>query len=205
MTIRRALPTVPVVLCLAASAQADPLPDTTGDRVPVAIRSASVPLDVDVYPRDANVRRDRPVSSCSTPCELTLPRGRYRLFVHRTPDTLAGGRGLDVEDPVTLTLSPKGPAQRNIGLTLAIVGSVAMVLGAGMAIAGVDVEKEPGRAAAAGGLLFGGAALTAIGWVSFGLGRRPGLSMQPHGSSPSTPEPRRETSGGPWLALRGSF
>lgn len=188
------------VLLLAASAHADPIPSPPRDGVAVRIVSPDVPVQVDVVARDDARDAEHFVSRCSTPCSLTLFPGRYRLFVHRTPDTLAGSRKVDIEGPTSVTLEPKGPSQRNIGLTLGIVGSVAVIFGVGMVLGGVDFKDDPGRATVAASLLVGGMIATPVGWVMFGLGRRPGMSVDPREGPSVASEPRVG-----WIALRRSF
>lgn len=193
------------VLLVASSAHADPIPSTPPDGVAVEIVSPGVSVELDVIVLDESMDVDRFVSRCSTPCRLTLPMGRYRLFVHRTSNTLAGRRKLDIGGPTTVVLEPKGPSQRNIGLTLGIVGSVALIFGVGMALGGANFQEDPERATIAASLLVGGLIATPVGWVMFGVGRRPGMTVEPRGRPSAASESRAEVGGSAWIALRTAF
>jgi hypothetical protein len=151
-------------------------------RVPVALRGEVAPLWVDMYPPDAKVNEDLPIARCTTPCVAHLWRGRYRLFVHETPETNAGSRVVDIETPGDLVVHPRSPSMGPVGLTLGIAGPVAAIAGIALLLGGGCggcSQSEPSVEIAGAGLLLGGLVATPIGWVMFGRSRHPGVSTKP--------------------------
>jgi hypothetical protein len=183
---------------VAGTASADPvsrrfLPDRDGvvqSTVPVTVVGENgESFVVGVHPEDPGVSA-MPfyVAQCRTPCTVEVPRGHYRIFVAETPGTFGGGRRELVDAPMRLTMIPRVREQRPIGLALGILGPVALFVGTGLLLAGLDQAVEESCAGCShhdsnealfgAALLLSGAAITPIGWVLFGKSFHPAIEVE---------------------------
>jgi hypothetical protein len=161
-----------------ASAQAVPQ-----GSVPIAVYPSTPALRFELQLPDSR----RPVALCQGACTAYLPPGRYRLFVHPSHDTRAGGRTVKIEGPSMVELTPRSEASYQTGLTLGIVGSALVLVSMVTLVSGAMRNNDGDFDNDSDGDLLGlsliglltGAVLTPIGWVSFGRSLRPGAKVQP--------------------------
>jgi hypothetical protein len=184
--------------------------------VPVVIRGEKEPLLVELYHPKAKPQVDAPIARCTVPCRAMVPAGRYKLYVHETEGTVDGSRTIDISQPVTLTVGPKGYGQRVGGLVLALTGSTMLISGIVLAAVITCVEDGSSRSCgtdsqetAAVALVLGGLVATPVGWIMFGNSLRPGLTQTApqYGVAP-TLFPSRATGANdhlPGLVFNGRF
>ena len=146
-----------------------------------------------IYPEWVKPGAGPPLARCTTPCQLSMQRGRYRLDVEASETTLEGNRVVDIGEPARLVVAPRHPAQRSAGLALGIAGSAALVVGSilvlvalndtnSCALDGFNCTRSiahPSEAVAGVLLILGGGVATPIGWVMFGKSHRPAIDVEP--------------------------
>ncbi|HEX4478980.1 MAG TPA: hypothetical protein VH142_28045, partial [Polyangiaceae bacterium] len=104
----------------------------TASAAPVAVyvgTDTGEPAVIGIYPEWVKPGHGSPLARCTTPCQLEMQRGRYRIDVEASDATLEGNRVVDIAEPSRLVVTPRHPAQRSVGLALGLVGSAAVVGG----------------------------------------------------------------------------
>jgi hypothetical protein len=145
-----------------------------------------------VYPDWATPGSVPPLAQCRMPCGFQMQRGRYRIEVQETEDTLGGSRPVSIEGPSRLLVTPRDRGKRTAGLVLGIGGIVAVIAGLGIIVHSVANSRYVSSdcsgewcsrwnsESTAGLLVFvAGCAMTPIGWVMFGKSFRPAIDVQP--------------------------
>jgi hypothetical protein len=146
---------------------------------------------VALYPEYVAPGTAPPIAHCTLPCGFQMPRGRYRLEVAETSNTLGGSRSILIDGPSKLVVTPRDRGKRTMGLVLGIGGIVAVVAGIGLIADGVHtvyrcdssgfcdsrVTTFSGEAGAGLALFLAGAAITPIGWVMFGKSFHPAVDV----------------------------
>jgi hypothetical protein len=119
-----------------------------------------------------------------------MQRGRYRIEVIESEDTLSGSRPVSVDGPVRLVITPRDRTKRTMGLTLGIGGAVAVVVGIALLAHGSSevpatcdsqgyCSRDWNTEMTTGGLVaLAGAIMTPIGWVMFGKSARPAIDVE---------------------------
>lgn len=106
----------------------------------VEMRSSGAPLEVrlDDYPsRNA-------AFACRTPCELSVPSGRYRLAVGEPGRTPVNTRVIDLySDRIRVAIDPPPMRLRTFGLIATPGGIAAMGLGIGGIVLGAILASPP--------------------------------------------------------------
>jgi hypothetical protein len=158
---------------------------------------------VALYPEWAAPGSVPPIARCTLPCGFQMPRGRYRLEVAETPNTLGGSRPVTVDGPMRLVVTPRDRTKRTMGLVLGIGGIVAVVAGIGLIADGlhtyyacnvntdvcVHTSTFSNEAGAGLAVFLAGAAITPIGWVMFGKSFRPAVDVE-HAGAAAVPRAR---------------
>jgi hypothetical protein len=162
----------------------------TGDEGEVA--------NVALYPEWVAPGSAPALAHCTLPCGFQMPRGRYRLEVAESPNTLGGSRSITIDGPSRLVVTPRDRGKRTMGLVLGIGGVVAVVAGIALMADGVStyyrcdlngggpctqVASFSGEASAGLAVFLVGAAMTPIGWVMFGKSFRPAVDVQHPGAA----------------------
>jgi hypothetical protein len=145
-------------------------------------------LTYEVYPARAKPGRDRPLVTCGGACRLALRPGKYRVRLRSTPTTSGGERLFEIEESSQVLVSPRSSAAAYFGLSLGIVGSVAVFSGAvllGPSVISANChdgdrcEDHETQGAIGLGLLVAGAVATPIGWRMFARNLRPRAEVIP--------------------------
>lgn len=177
--------------------------------VPVMVHGDAPGLHYQLLPD----RRDaEPIAECPAECTIYVPRGRYRLRVAETDDTRAGTRTIEVEGPTAAYVEPRTKSARDVGLTLGVLGSVLVIVGAIGIIASVDRPGHHDSLDAGGDVallaFIGGAIMCPIGWVNFGRSS-PSVETSPLVEAPTPtrlpPAPSVALAIAPWGGLSPSW
>ncbi|HVW27565.1 MAG TPA: hypothetical protein VHC69_19505 [Polyangiaceae bacterium] len=193
----------PPPISATQGAESPAAPGAYGAAVPVWLTGEDgESADVEIYPDWATPGSVPPIARCRLPCGFQMPRGRYRLAVAETPNTLAGSRPVVIDGASRLVVTPRDRGTRTLGLVLGIGGIVAVVAGIGLMADGFhsyytcDLDGPctrttsfSGEAGAGLALFLAGAALTPIGWVLFGKSFRPAVDVE-HPGVGSAPRAR---------------
>jgi hypothetical protein len=119
-----------------------------------------------------------------------MQRGRYRIEVLETADTLGGNRSVSVDGPSRLVITPRDRTKKSTGLVLGIGGGVAVVVGVALLLHGSsDVPATCDSSGSCtrpwntemttgGFVALAGAIMTPIGWVMFGKSLRPAIDVE---------------------------
>ncbi len=91
-------------------------------------------------PVPISTKEGQPLAECPGDCRLSLAPGRYKIFVHETPGTLAGSREVDISAPTTLRVDPDTQAHRSVGLGLGIAGPILMLVSLGVLLANACID-----------------------------------------------------------------
>ena len=134
-----------------------------------------------------------PIERCVTPCKETIPRGRYRLSIRETSESLAGTRSVRLERDGELMISPAARSTRTLGLVLGIAGATMLVGSlAALAASGPGTSCDGATRCGSGalevlviGLALPGIVLTPTGWILFAATYRPGANLKPTGPTAS--------------------
>jgi hypothetical protein len=149
---------------------------------------------VEIYPDWASPGSVPPLARCRLPCGFQMQRGRYRIRVLETPDTLDGERSVSIDGTSRLVITPRDRAKRTTGLVLGIGGAIAVVAGIALMIHGSSEANNNcnqsnctyvwNTESTTGGILFlAGAIMTPIGWVMFGKSARPAIDVEHPGQA----------------------
>jgi hypothetical protein len=154
---------------------------------------------VEIYPEWANPGSVPALARCRLPCGFQMQRGRYRIEVLETEDTLGGSRAVSVDGPVRLVITPRDRAKKTTGLVLGIGGAIAVVTGIALLADGAShvpavcdssgsCTRDWNTEMSTGGLVaLAGAIMTPIGWVMFGKSLRPAIDVEHVGAASRRP------------------
>jgi hypothetical protein len=124
-----------------------------------------------------------PLAKCVDECRVLLPVDQYRLVVHGSDGVASGRRMFELDAPMRMRLTPDAPWQRWTGLSMAVVGTAAILGGMFLVLTGSYSDYGPSqrenRQTVGGLMVLGGVSLSIPGWVVFRNSFRPGLKVLP--------------------------
>lgn len=180
----------------------------TDSLVEIQIKADAPGRIVALYPPDADPKKDAPLIHCFAPCSGALRPGEYMLTIAATKTTADGATTITIEEPSTVVIRPETFGTRWTGLTLGIVGTVALptglflLLGAWINGASCALNEQhcgggDGLANAGSIFLLGGLVLTPIGWGTYSSSYRPSVDIRPEHESSGRPRAWAVSLGGP--------
>ena len=194
-------------LCGAPAARAQPLPvepATQGEEPAtlhtVTLRGASRGVIWEIYSMEGPIREQTPLARCGDQgCVLRMQTGKYRLWVEgATGEGPHGYRELGVYGDLDLTVRAPPRGAKGGGLTLAILGKVAVFTGMSLTVVGAvgdctyddethEDECESDEQMLNAGLvtMLLGAVSIPVGWVMFARARHPQIEYNEVATTPT--------------------